>query len=256
MEKTRVILHPVPKVAVRDDQVGCEEFTPPVLTRSEIHVYYLDLASGHLEVGPLRGTLSPDELERAARFRFDADQKDFIHTRGTLRRLLGSYLHIAPHELRFAYSEYGRPMFATSVLSDTLDFNVSHTAGLALLAFARGRKIGVDVEKVRRDFGTAEIAERFFSMAERSALRELPEQQRHDAFFRCWTRKEAFIKALGEGLSHPLDQFDVSLTPGRPAALLATRPDAEEVTSWSLWDIQVPGGYVAALAAESQSSSP
>src|SRR5208283_6416 len=148
------------------------------------------------------------------------------------------------------------PMLATSASSDTLDFNVSHTAGLALLAFARGRKIGIDVERIRRDFGTAEIAERFFSKAERAALRELPQEQRHEAFFRCWTRKEAFIKALGEGLSHPLDQFDVSLAPGQPAALLAARPHAEEVTRWSLWDLQVPGDYSAALAAESESSSP
>src|SRR5208283_3082224 len=142
------------------------------------------------------------------------------------------------------------PMLATSASSDTLDFNVSHTAGLALLAFARGRKIGIDVERIRRDFGTAEIAERFFSKAERAALRELPQEQRHEAFFRCWTRKEAFIKALGEGLSHPLDQFDVSLDPHAPAALLATRPDAHEVDRWKLLDIRLLGDFVAALALE------
>jgi 4'-phosphopantetheinyl transferase len=119
-----------------------------------------------------------------------------------------------------------------------------------LLAFASDRRIGVDVEKVRRDFSTVEIAERFFSEAERCALRELPREQRHEAFFRCWTRKEAFIKALGEGLSHPLDQFDVSIAPGMPPALLATRPDAREVTRWTLRDVEVPGDYAATLAAE------
>ena len=113
----------------------------------------------------------------------------------------------------------------------------------------------MDVEKIRRDFRTSEIAERFFSTAERDSLRQLPDEQRHEAFFRCWTRKEAFIKALGEGLSHPLDQFDVSLTPDSPAVLLATRPDAQEVKRWKLWNIQVPGDYSAALAFEAESSS-
>jgi len=123
-----------------------------------------------------------------------------------------------------------------------------------LLAFAEGRQVGIDVEKLRRDFATSEIAERFFSIAEREALRALPQDQRHEAFFRCWTRKEAFIKALGEGLSHPLDQFDVSLAPGGPAVLLATRPDAQEAKRWKLWNIYVPGDYAAALAAEANGS--
>ena len=108
---------------------------------------------------------------------------------------------------------------------------------------------------MRRDFSTAEIAERFFSVAERAALRGLPQEQRHQAFFRCWTRKEAFIKALGEGLSHPLDQFDVSFAPEEPAALLATRPIAEEVRRWVMWNVQVPGDYAAALVAEALSSA-
>ena len=131
-----------------------------------------------------------------------------------------------------------------------LDFNLSHSAGIVLLAFARRRRIGIDIEAVRRDFSTTEIAERFFSPAERTALRQLPHGQRHQAFFRCWTRKEAFIKALGEGLSHPLDQFDVNLAPGEPAVLLATRPDATEAGRWALWNVPTAGNYAAALAIE------
>jgi 4'-phosphopantetheinyl transferase len=235
---------------------GSEVVAPSKLTCDEIHVWRLDLSRGHSEVQRLRGLLSHDELERAARFRFDTDRNDFIVSRGTLRDLLGWYLGTAPSKLRFAYSEYGRPGLTADSSVGEVEFNVSHSGGVALLAFADRRKIGIDVEKVRRDFGTAEIAERFFSTVERAALRELPQARRHEAFFRCWTRKEAFIKALGEGLSHPLDQFDVSLSPTSPAELLATRPDAGEVRRWSMWNIQVPGDYAAALVAERQRNTP
>lgn len=244
--------HPIPRVEVREYPVGPEISEVPPPAHDEIHVWHQSFCHEAAEVDAFRGLLSSDELQRAARFRFDKDRSEFMVSRGTLRRLLGCYLQVPPKELRFAYSAYGRPGLAGDAPSTMLDFNVSHSGGVALLAFARDRKIGIDVEKVRRDFGTSEIAERFFSTAERAALRDLPQQQRHEAFFRCWTRKEAFIKALGEGLSHPLDQFDVSLAPGTPAALLATRPDPKEVGRWTLWNIQTPGDYAAALAAESK----
>jgi len=252
---TSVASHPVPTAGVREFHFGPEVFSAPPLAHDEIHVWHQSLARGPAEVATLRSLLSPDELQRADRFRFDKDRNQFIVSRGTLRTLLGWYLNLSPEELRFASSAYGRPGLAAETPARTLDFNVSHSGELALLAFAHGRKIGIDVEKVRRDFATSEIAERFFSTAERAALRELPHEQRHEAFFRCWTRKEAFIKALGEGLSHPLDQFDVSLAPGVPAALLATRPDVLEVRRWTLWNIQVPADYAAALVAGSNSSS-
>ena len=246
-----VLPQPLPRLKVREYRFGPEAFATPTLAHDDIHVWRQSLALGPSDVESFCSLLSPDELERAGRFRFDTDRSDFIVSRGTLRTLLGSYLGVPPQELRFAYSEFGRPSLVARTPSNMLDFNVSHSSGVVLLAFALGRKIGIDVEKVRQDFGTAEIAERFFSMAERAALRKLPPEQRHEAFFRCWTRKEAFIKALGEGLSHPLDQFDVSLAPGEPAAILATRPDGEEVRRWLLWNVQVPGDYAAALAAES-----
>ena len=218
-----------------------------VLRFDEIHVWKQSLSQPPAQVEFFRGLLSPDELERLGRFRFDTNRTEYAVSRGTLRALLGAYLGLSPRELHFAYSEYGRPSLATAGL---LNFNVSHSGEVVLLAFARVRRIGIDVERIRTDFNTSEIAERFFSPAERAALGQLPTDDRHDAFFRCWTRKEAFIKALGEGLSHPLDQFDVSLSPELPAALLATRPVADEARRWSLWDIQVPPGYAGALAAE------
>jgi len=125
---------------------------------------------------------------------------------------------------------------------------------MVVCAFARDRGVGVDVEKVRRDFNVEEIAERFFSVAERDALRGIPVHEKHEAFFRCWTRKEAYIKARGEGLSHPLHQFDVSLTPKDAAALLATRPDCIEAARWLLRDLPVTSGYLAALAVEAETT--
>jgi 4'-phosphopantetheinyl transferase len=246
-----VVRHPATTTEVREYFIGSEVTEAPSLVRDEIHIWHQNLARGPAEIETLARLLPPDEIARAQRFRFDRNRNEFMVCRGTLRALLGQYLSVPPMELFFAYSEYGRPGLAAGYFEENLDFNVSHSGGHALLGFARGRKIGLDVEKVRWDFGTSEIAERFFSEAERSDLRGLPPEQRHEAFFRCWTRKEAFIKALGEGLSHPLDQFDVSLAPRVAAQLLATRPDAEEVKRWSMWDLQVPIGYAAALVAES-----
>jgi 4'-phosphopantetheinyl transferase len=245
------VRHLAPANKVCEYFLGLRVTGTPALAEDEIHVWHQNLAPGRADVEALGSLLSPDEMERAMRFRFDANRNEFIVCRGTLRDLLGQYLSVSPKDLCFEYSEYGRPSLAAVHSEESLDFNVSHSGGHALLGFARGRKIGLDIEKVRWDFGTSEIAERFFSEAERSALRDLPQNQRHDAFFRCWTRKEAFIKALGEGLSHPLDQFDVSLAPSALAQLLATRPDANEARRWRIWDLQAPTGYAAALVAES-----
>ena len=125
-------------------------------------------------------------------------------------------------------------------------FNVTHSGGIALLAFTRGREIGVDVEQVRHDFDPGAIARRYFSAHEQNQLADLPAEEKVDAFFRCWTRKEAYIKATGDGLSLPLSQFDVSLVPGETNALLATRPDESEAASWLLREVPAGPGYVAA----------
>ena len=245
---------PVQEVSVRTFQFIPTSSGQLRLQLHEIHVWSQSLSREPAEIESFRTFLSKDELERVARFRFEASRGEYIVSRGTLRALVGLYLEVPPQELRFVYSEYGRPSLAPGTSSRLLNFNIAHSGDVVLLAFAEGRQVGIDVEKLRRDFATSEIAERFFSIAEREALRALPQDQRHEAFFRCWTRKEAFIKALGEGLSHPLDQFDVSLAPGGPAVLLATRPDAQEAKRWKLWNIYVPGDYAAALAAEANGS--
>jgi 4'-phosphopantetheinyl transferase len=199
-------------------------------------------------VGRLEGTLSPEEAERAARFYFQADRDRFIVSHTSLRQILARYLQCDPGQLRFFVNEYRKPFLDRG----RLEFNLSHSGDFALIAIGRARKVGVDVERIRTDFETEEIGRRFFSQSEMSELQSLPADQRKRAFFSCWTRKEAYIKAQGMGLTLPLDSFDVSLSPGQPAVLRATRPDSEEAARWTLLSLNVGSDYAAAVAVEGQ----
>jgi 4'-phosphopantetheinyl transferase len=226
-----------------------QQTSPFCLGDDIVHVWQVSQSSIRSEVAGFTGLLSSDEIQRANRFRFDKDRHQFTLARGLLRRMLGKYLATEPITIRFQYSERGKPSIATENLH-CIHFNVAHSGDLILLAFVQGHRLGIDVEQVRTDFPIDEIAERFFSAAERTALRTLQPTQRYEAFFRCWTRKEAYIKATGDGLSLPLDQFDVSLLPGEPARLLATRPRAAEAERWTMHHLNVEPGYAAALVYE------
>ena len=220
------------------------------LPHDEIHVWQLCEVEQH-SLDSLKDLLSQDELERAARFRFSKDRDRFIASRGVLRTLLAAYLGCDPGSLHFQYSEKGKPQLPAA---PDLQFNVAHSGEIIVWAFARKRRVGIDVEEIRTDFSTPEIAERFFSKSERQALRSLPTTQRHLAFFRCWTRKEAFVKATGDGLSLPLDQFDVTLAPGQPAQLLQTRPDHRDAERWTMHNLDLHPNYAAALVIERHAS--
>lgn len=195
----------------------------------------------------LFATLSPDEHERAGRYRFARDRHRFVAGRGLLRRILAGALGISPSEVRFAYGAYGKPM-AEGEPAHGIRFNVSHSGGLFVCAVAAGREVGVDVERIRPDLADEAIARQFFSPSEVAELLATPSERRTEAFLRCWTRKEAYVKATGLGLSLPLDSFDVSLHPEEPAAPLRTRPDPSETGRWILVDLPCPAGYLAALA--------
>jgi 4'-phosphopantetheinyl transferase len=239
-----------PIVLERDCETLPASWIIPALREGEVHVWRQSLSLNPTVVASFISVLSDDEQIRAQRFRFDIGRTEFIVSRGTLRLLIEAYQGISARQLQFAYSEYGRPSLANTASCASIEFNISHGGGFALLAFSRFHRIGVDVEKVRRDFEPLDISENYFSLSERAVLRGVPAELRHEAFFRCWTRKEAFIKALGEGLSHPLDAFDVSIAPGSTAALLSTRPNGDEAARWMLRDVAVPEDYVAALAVE------
>ncbi len=157
---------------------------------------------------------------------------------------------MAPDHLRFYYGPQGKPKLDKETAGEALRFNVTHTQGLALYAVANGREVGIDVERIRPELVDGDFAERFFSPREVAALRMLPVGLRPEAFFNCWTRKEAYAKARGDGLSLPLKQFDVSLAPREPAALLSTKGDPLEAARWSLSALHPGPGYVAALAVE------
>ena len=216
----------------------------------EVHVWKVSLDQSSRRTSRAIDILSPDERQRACRFHFAKDRNQFIQSRAALRRLLAGYLRIAPAEVRFSYSEYEKPALANGSAQNKLHFNLSRRDGLALIAVAYNREVGIDLELIRPDLPLMEIAESSFSSAEIAILKSQPETTRTRSFYNCWTRKEAYLKARGEGLSFPLKQFDVSLAPGAPARLLEVRGDSAEVDSWMLREIPVNIKYVAALAIE------
>jgi 4'-phosphopantetheinyl transferase len=222
---------------------------PPPLTTDDVHVWRFALDFGAATLERLRETLADDERRRAERFHFDEDRRHFIAGRGGLRCLLAAYLGRQPQEVRFAYGNYGKPRLADEHGGDPR-FNLTHSHGLALLALTRGREVGVDVERLRDMERDGEgLAERFFSANESATLRSLPVESRREAFFHCWTRKEAYIKAKGQGLALPLDQFDVALHPD-DATLLATRFDPDDARRWAMRSLLPGEGYVGALVVE------
>lgn len=221
------------------------------LERDEVHVWRASASAQPSRVAGFARLLTSDEVERANGFHFKKDRDGFTVARGLLRTLLGRYLQVEPERLRFDYSPYGKPSLkGAGATPSPLRFNVAHSGDLILLAFAVEREIGVDVERLRDDFATEEIAARFFSRHEVTALRAMPNALRVESFFRCWTRKEAYIKARGEGLSLLLDKFSVSLDPREPASLVAIEDAPHEVSRWSLWDLSPGEGYAGALVVE------
>lgn len=218
------------------------------LAHDDVHVWRIALAQPETTLQKLRALLSADEQQRATQFKFEKLQKRFVVARGALRNILSRYTGLAAAEIVFEYEAHGKPKLAVADNRDNLSFNLSHSENLALCAVSRDCAVGVDVELVRRLDDAERIARRFFSARESEIFCALPEEQQPSAFFNCWTRKEAFIKALGEGLSHPLHRFEVSFIDNAPVALLSTRPDSEEAAKWTLLALAPGQNYVGALA--------
>ncbi len=226
---------------------------PPVdlrLMEDEVHVWRVLLERPISEVECLQQVLVPEEIERARRFYFEKDRRHWTVAHAALRMLLGQYLNINPHSLRFITNAYGKPSIAHPPAGMRLHFNLSHSSDLVLCAFAYDRHIGVDVEYMRPGIEYEELATHHFSAHECAALRTLPVDVQEQAFFLCWSRKEAYIKARGKGLSLPLDQFDVSLAPDQPAALLDSREEPYATERWSLHALTPGTQYAGALVVE------
>jgi len=221
--------------------------SPPPLDSSKIHVWEFPLAISESAFARCPEILSEDERARAARFHFEKDARRFVVARSSMRSILAGYTNTAPRDLRFVYAEQGKPSLEQNAAD--IRFNLSHAGDRAILGVARGREIGVDIEAMREDVEFDKLAERFFSDEERGTLRALPREKKSWAFFRCWTCKEAFLKAQGFGLTRSLSSFDVDLSSG-PARLLATRPDPAEAERWQLFELEAPPGHAAAAAVE------
>lgn len=210
-----------------------------------MHVWCLRLCAAPSTLENLRVALNDEERDRADRFRFPLHRDQFVIARGALRHLLARFLGIAAGDVKFQYAPKGKP----ECQSDrALRFNLSHSGDMAIYAFVRNREVGIDIEQHREMKDLEAIAKRFFAAGEIEHLMSLAPADRSDAFFRCWTRKEAFIKAIGDGLSLPLDSFRVSLLPGQPVSILDT--PAEQREKWQLIDVTPCTGYSAALAIE------
>jgi len=212
----------------------------------EVHVWFVELAEGGSALEACSSILSGDERERASRFRFERLQTGFTLSRGILRTLLARYLGTEAGRIRFAYGPRGKP--AVAFPQNALGFNMAHSGRLAAYAFAEGCELGVDIEEVRPVMEQEDIVKRFFAPEECAEWLGCEAAERDQAFFRCWTRKEAYIKALGDGLSLPLDSFRVSFGPGVAASRVRATRDVPAVGDWYLHPLTPAEGYTGALA--------
>ncbi len=248
---TPEIWHTISAGSLRDSPV-------PPLAPGEVHVWRASQAVDPPVLSRLHALLDPAEKARAERFVFQRDRDRFIVARGILRELLAAYIGCAPAKIDFDYGPQGKPSLRAADSSpfdragtpSRIRFNASHSHGLAAFAFALDRELGIDVELIRSDFGGEEIAKHYFSRDEVAELMSLPPETRAEAFFLCWTRKEAYIKARSQGLQIPLASFSVSLTPGRPERLRAG-----DASRWQLRSFQPKEDYAGALVAEATASS-
>ncbi len=221
----------------------------PELHQDEIHVWLLKV--NHYSSKKLLQLLNKTEKQRAQRFAFAEHKEKFIITHGVLRILLSHYLRQDPKTIKFTHNKQGKPAIPNS----ELEFNISHSGDLALFAFAKNIPIGVDVEAIKPKIEYEDIAKRFFSPTEYEQLLQIPTPTRKTAFFNCWTRKEAFIKAIGEGLSFPLSDFDVSVQETKPSqSQLLKIHKTYNASDWSVLSLDVPGKHTAAIACSASAS--
>jgi 4'-phosphopantetheinyl transferase len=218
---------------------------------SEVHLWCASLDQPEDVLDRFRGTLSADEHVRAERFRLGNLRNHFVAARGMMRDVLSRYLDERPEKLAFDYAAHGKPHLAAAWRKTELEFNLAHSHGVALLAVTRGEAIGVDIEQIRPMPNAGQLMERFFATEEIAQWQGLPDNVRSKAFFQGWTRKEAWLKAVGSGLSFPLDRFCISLDPAMPARVLSVDGDEEEAARWWLDSFEPQESYVAALAMRS-----
>jgi 4'-phosphopantetheinyl transferase len=215
-----------------------------------VHVWCLPLSRAPEEIAALFSLLSPDERARAERYSFEKHRNQYVAGRGLLRTLLGGYLGEEPSRIAFAYGPQGKPALAAGGQRTSLDFNLSHSGDIAVYAFSRGRRLGIDLERVRPMADGDRFADRFFAPAESSLVRSLSGESKLAAFFTIWTCREAILKASGDGLAKSMSQTEVLLPEGGPVQLVRVGGDTEQAALWRLETFSPAAGYQAALAVE------
>jgi 4'-phosphopantetheinyl transferase len=218
------------------------------LCRDEVQVWTAAIPTDESQVTAVGHLLSPDEHARADRFLVPEPRRQFVFSRALLRQLLGACLHVDPTAMAFGTGARGKPFLLQSTSDTDLRFNLSHARSLVAVGLARGSELGVDVEWVHHLPDWSRVATRIFSARELDELYALPERQRREAFFNGWTRKEAYLKATGEGLIDALDGIEVALAPDREPRLLRLSGDADGARRWTLRAIPVPEGFAGAVA--------
>jgi 4'-phosphopantetheinyl transferase len=219
----------------------------PTLSADAVHVWRAGLDQPAADSARL---LSRDEQARADRLRFEQLQRRFIVGRGTLKVILGRYLNLSPEEVEFEYRPNGKPILSSGLLHPALCFNLSHSDEMLLVAVTYHRAVGIDLETIDSELDVENLAEQFFSPAEKAELKALPSERRLASFLSSWTRKEAYLKARGEGLTYPLDQFTVTMDGDQPAQLLEVKGDPRELSRWSFRTLTPAPGMIAALVVE------
>jgi len=223
---------------------------PPIeLKPNTVHIWAINFVVNEETFNSYFSLLSDDEKVRALRFKFYKDKRCYVVTKGVLRLLSASYLKMNAKDIIFEYEKYGKPKFKSQT---NLNFNVSHSGDMAIIGFVYNYTIGVDVEKIKNDFDTSEIAANFFSQKEIEALQHIPKNEQYIAFYRCWTRKEAFVKAKGSGLSFPLDEFSVTLDKDLESELVETQWNPSEKYQWQLTSFKPSLDYIAATIVNSK----
>jgi 4'-phosphopantetheinyl transferase len=223
---------------------------PDLLREDEVHLWIAPLTTPPEKLFYFESVLSADEKERARRFRNISDRKRYLIARGSLRRLLGYYVASVPDRLQFTYNAFGKPSLSGQTSQAVLNFSISHSEDRALFGFARGRRIGVDLEYIRADIDVLELAKRYFSPDEFRQLRRLPANKQCEAFYCAWTRKEAYLKACGESLSFGLERVEVSLIPAEPAMIRKVAGASNASQHWTLKHLSPAPSYLGTVAVE------
>lgn len=222
----------------------------PDLRLNEVQVWSVELAQESGCVEAMRNVLSESERARVDRLVLDRHRHYFTVARGVLRTLLGAHVGVPPEQVCFEYGECEKPRLGLDSGGSDIRFNLSHSNHLALIAIARERELGIDLEQIRDSLKTERIAKRFFNPWEVRALQRLPKSERPRAFFEVWARKEAYVKARGDGLYFPFDEFCVSVVRSESPSLVGNHRDPGELDRWSLVDLDLAPGFAASLVAE------